>query len=54
MTSRRTRWIRLLALSVTGGTVFQIAGCLSGVVPVGLSFAESAVLAVLFSRLLTS
>ena len=38
------RAIRLLALSLAGGSLFQLAGCVSGITPVVLSFFESAAL----------
>jgi hypothetical protein len=41
------RTIRLLALGLAGGSLFQVAGCVSGITPVVLSFFESAAISYL-------
>jgi hypothetical protein len=48
---RQRRFIRLAALVVSGGCLMQLVGCLSGLVPVYVSFAESAALSILISQL---
>ncbi|MHC4698386.1 MAG: hypothetical protein ACYTFA_16760 [Planctomycetota bacterium] len=43
---------RLAFVVVSGGCLVQVAGCASGLLPVALSFIESAVLSLLTSRFL--
>ncbi len=44
----RSRRFRLLAGVMAGGVLFQVGGCASGLVPVGLSVLESVVLRTFF------
>ena len=46
------RVTRLLALGLAGGCLFQVAGCVSGITPVVLSFFESAALSYLVDVIL--
>ena len=48
---RRYRSGRFVALLVTGGCLLQLAGCLSGLTTVYLSYMESSVLRALFGPL---
>jgi|GEM_PF-2953758 len=43
--SKRIR--RAVALALTGGCLFQVVGCASGILPVVLSLGESALLSLL-------
>lgn len=42
---------RLIALAVSGGCLVQLVGCTTGLIPVALSFVESAMLSGLLSGL---
>jgi len=42
---------RLLATALAGGCLFQVAGCLSGITPVVLSFFESAAITYLVNAI---
>ncbi len=44
---KSTRFGRTVALGLVGGCLFQVVGCASGILPVILSFGESAVLSLL-------
>ena len=42
---------RFLALALTGGCLLQLTGCVTGLLPVALSFAESTIFSDLLNRL---
>ena len=44
---------RFIALALTGGCLLQLTGCVTGLLPVALSFAESTILSDLLGRLAT-
>ncbi len=46
---RGIRVVRSFALLASGGSMFLLAGCLSGVAPVWASFGQSALVSWLFS-----
>jgi len=48
----RSRSVRWLALFAAGGCLFQAVGCVSGLVPVVLSIAESVAIDLIFGSLL--
>ena len=48
---QKTRWGRRLVLLCSGGMLVQFAGCATGIVPVLLSAAESAILSSLLGSL---
>jgi hypothetical protein len=50
-TSRLRSAARLAALASSGGVLFQLTGCASGLAPVLVSFAESAALSYLLGLL---
>ncbi len=43
---------RLAVIVVSGGCLFQVAGCTTGLLPVVLSFAESVVLSLITNQFL--
>jgi hypothetical protein len=45
--------MRLLAVGLAGGCLFQVAGCISGITPVVLSFFESAIISYMLDVILT-
>ena len=47
------RCLRRIALVLTGGCLLQLTGCVSGLAPVLVSFAESAILSALLGGLAT-
>lgn len=49
---RRVRCVRWMALVAAGGCLLQTTGCVSGLVPVFLSLAESATLRLILNSFL--
>lgn len=48
---QRRRLARIVTLTVIGGSLLQITGCVAGLAPVLLGFAESALYGMLLSGL---